>query len=117
MEKGSSNIVGLLPDTVEGWKIGRRDREYDHTNLYDYLNGGAELYLSYGFQGLINRTYTQPGQPEIFVDIFDMGNSRNAFGVFSHSRESIEAAYGQGSQYYGGSLVFWKDAYFVSLLA
>lgn len=117
MRKVSPALAQLMPDTVEDWQTGRADQTYDRENLYEYINGGAELYLSYGFQELINRTYTQSGQPDIIVDIFDMGSSRNAFGVFSHSREAIESDFGQGSEYYEGFLQFWRDRYLVSILA
>ena len=86
-------------------------------NLYDYINGGAELYLSYGFNKVINRTYLRPEQPDIVVDLFDMGTSQNAYGVFSHSMETVDAAYGQGSQYSEGLLLFWKDRYYVSIMS
>ena len=46
-----------------------------------------------------------------------MGSSRNAFGVFSHSRERVDETFGGGSQYTEGLLIFWKDRYFVSILA
>jgi hypothetical protein len=51
------------------------------------------------------------------VDIFDMKTSRDAFGVFSHSREEVDSTFGQGSQYTGGLLLFWKNNYFISILA
>jgi len=117
MRNESQKLARLLPEDVEGWQIGREDRLFNRGNLYNYIDGGAELYLSYGFLEMIGRTYTQPGQPDIVVDIFDMGSSRNAFGVFSHSRESIESDFGQGSEYYEGFLHFWKDRYLVSILA
>ncbi|MBW1984347.1 MAG: hypothetical protein JRI53_06465, partial [Deltaproteobacteria bacterium] len=51
------------------------------------------------------------------VDLFDMGASHDAFGVFSHSRETEDKLFGQGSQYVPGLLLFWKDRYFISILA
>ena len=117
MMKVSPALAQLMPDTVEDWQTDRADQTYNRENLYEYINGGAELYLSYGFRELISCTYTQSGQPDIIVDIFDMGSSRNAFGVFSHSREAIESDFGQGSEYYEGFLHFWKDRYLVSILA
>ncbi len=117
MQKESHKLARLLPEAVEGWQISRDDQVFNRENLYSYINGGAELYRSYGFQEMINRTYTRSGQPDIIVDIFDMGESRNAYGVFSHSRESIEADFGQGSEYYAGFLHFWRDRYLVSILA
>ena len=117
VQKESHKLARLIPDTLVDWEIGREDQVFNRENLYSYINGGAELYRSYGFQEMINRTYTRSGQPDIIVDIFDMGESRNAYGVFSHSRESIEADFGQGSEYYAGFLHFWRDRYLVSILA
>ncbi|MFC1547130.1 DUF6599 family protein [Candidatus Neomarinimicrobiota bacterium] len=113
----SDELSRLLPDTIEGWRTQSPDRVYDPENIYKYLNGGAELYLSYNFRSLLNRTYTRSGQPDIIVDIFDMGSSGDAFGAFSHSRESVQADYGQGSEYYEGFLLFWRDRYLVSIVA
>jgi len=117
MGDSRSDLSALLPSTVDGWQSAPDDRFYDPGNLYDYIDGGAELFLSFGFRELISRTYVLHGQPEIVVDIFDMGSSRDAFGVFSHSREVIDSSFGQGSQYTGGLLLFWKNNYYVSILA
>ncbi len=117
MEKDVSNLALPLPDEVDGWKASQKDGIYDQESLYDYINGGAELYLSYDFKKCINRTYLRPEQPDIVVDLFDMGTSQNAYGVFSHSMETVDAAYGQGSQYSEGLLLFWKDRYYVSIMS
>ncbi len=117
MKENGSDLAALLPDAVGNWKTAAEDRTYDSESLYNYIDGGAELYISYGFREVLNRTYSSTGQPDILVDIFDMDDSRNAFGVFSHAREVIDRTYGQGSQYTEGSLLFWKDRYFISILA
>ena len=117
MRDESQKLARLLPEAVEGWQIGREDQVFNRENLYNYINGGAELYLSYGFLEMISRTYTQPGQPDIVVDILDMGTSQNTFGVFAHSRESIASDFGQGSEYHQGYLQFWRDHYLVSIIA
>ena len=117
MEKGLLDPALLLPEEVDGWKAPAHDGIYGRDNLYDYINGGAELYLSYGFKKVINRTYLRPEQPDIVVDLFDMGTSQNAYGVFSHSMETLDDSYGQGSQYSEGLLLFWKDRYYVSIMS
>ncbi len=61
--------------------------------------------------------YVDSAENEIAVDIFDMGTSLDAFGVFAHTRETIETDFGQGSEYAAGLLTFWKDRYYVSILA
>lgn len=117
MGNPESELAKLLPNNLEGWKVAEQDRIYDRENLYEYIDGGAELYLSYRFHNVISRMYTAPGQPDILLDLFDMGNSQDAYGVFSHSRETEDRMFGQGSQYTAGLLLFWKDRYFVSILA
>jgi hypothetical protein len=117
MSSQPTNLAGLLPDAVGAWRSGGDDKQFNPENLFDYINGGAELYLSYGFTEVLSRTYESPGQPEIIVDVFDMGSSENAFGVFSHSRETLGDEFGQGSQYTHGLMLFWKDRYYVSILA
>jgi len=117
MAGSDTNLEKYLPETVKGWKIGEEDQHFDQRTLYNYINGGAELYLSYGFVKSINRTYEMLNQPKITVDIFDMNTPQNAFGVFSHSREKEDGQFGQGSQYSYGLLLFWKSQFYISILA
>jgi len=117
MEK---NLEQLSPEKIEGWQITGEDQTYNQENLYEYINGGAELFLSfflsYDFQQVFSRIYSKPDQPEIIVDIFDMKASYNAFGLFAFSREKEDSTFGQGSQYVPGLLLFWKDRYYISIL-
>jgi hypothetical protein len=105
-----------LPPRMNGWQ--RQElKVFGPDNLFEYIDGGAELYISYGFQNLLAGKYVKQGQPDIAVDIFDMGNSYNAFGVFSHGRETNDKSIGQDSEYGGGLLTFWKGNYYVSILS
>jgi hypothetical protein len=106
-----------LPGTVLDWKKSDPCQFYDPDTLFDYINGGAELYLSYGFKRLLSCRYQSAKHSDITVDIFDMGHSYRAFGVFSHSRESVDDSIGQGCEYGGGLMIFWKGRYYVSIMA
>ena len=110
------SLSDLMPGAMEGWQIEGEDTSYGPKNLYEYIDGGAELFLSFGFRQVRSRIYTAPDQPDIIVDIFDMGSSQNAYGVFSHSRETEDTTFGQGSQYDPGLILFWKDRFYVSIL-
>ena len=114
------NVKGFypaLPDSVGVWKKAETPDIYLPETLSKYIDGGAELYLSYNFQAALALKYRDPDQNEIEVDVFDMGSSPDAFGVFAHSRETIDNSFGQGSEYAAGLLTFWKDRYYVSILA
>lgn len=111
------NITDLLPAVPAGWKIAMEDKMYDPKSLYDYIDGGAELFISYGMKEVISRFITNETGDEIRIEIFDMSESKNAFGVFTHTRTQNEGLYGQGSQYFPGTQIFWKDRYYVSIMA
>ncbi|MGV8094296.1 MAG: DUF6599 family protein [Mangrovibacterium sp.] len=110
----AADLSELLPKQCNEWSM-ESDQYFNQENLYDYIDGGAELYLSYGFNSVISRRYTCPGEMDIVVEIFDMKGVRDAFGVFSNMREKNQHEFGQGSQQIEGSLIFWKSHYFVSL--
>jgi hypothetical protein len=117
-QKHSLNKIFLqLPDNLSLWKKSSTFEIYGPKNLFDYINGGAELYLSYGFKQLLSCKYKGKDHPDIIIDLFDMGNSYQAFGVFSHSRETVDDSIGQGCEYGGGLLIFWKGKFYVSILA
>lgn len=111
------DIHKLLPDKVNGWSISEQCRSYGRDNLYDYIDGSAELYLSFGFNRLLSCRYSRPKQPDITLDIFDMGSPEHAYGVFSLGRETPDDSIGQESEYSGGLLMFWKGRFYVSVLA
>ena len=114
---GNVNEFGLLvPGQVGEWVASGEDAAYDRETLFDYMNGGAEVYLSYDFREAWVRRYAGPNDGEIVLDIYDMGSSQEAFGVFTTSIEDPEVGIGQGSEFGAGLLKFWKDRYFVSIL-
>lgn len=106
-----------IPKQVQQWKTEDKDEIYNRETLYNYMDGGAELYLAYDFKKVWVRRFTGPDENEIVLDIYDMGSSAEAFGIFSCGREDEEADIGQGSEYGSGLLRFWKDRYFVSIVA
>lgn len=106
-----------LSQTIDGWKTSGVDRIFNEETLYDYIDGGAELFLSFGFTKVFNRIYSRDNQPDIIVDIFYMNTSYDAFGVFSHSVGKIENDFGQQSQRTKGAIVFWKNNFYISILS
>ena len=106
-----------LPSAIADWKKADPPDLYTPANLSTYINGGAELFISYNFKSALAMKYVDPDANEIAVDIFDMGSASDAFGVFAHSRETMSDQFGQGSEYAAGLLTFWKDRYYVSILA
>jgi hypothetical protein len=60
-------------------------KTYSGASLFGYMNGGAELYLEYGFSGAwINEIHLSGGK--YIVEIYRMKGPEEAFGIFSVSR-------------------------------
>ena len=110
-------IFDSIPKEISGWKAEEQDEIYDRETLYEYINGGAELYLTYDFQNVFARRFIKSDAPEVVLEIYDMSTAKDAYGIFSSERQDEEAGIGQDSEYGGGLLRFWKDKYFVSILA
>ena len=111
-----SNTYNMnLPDSF----LNRKATEKQHIDtkdvLYNYIDGGAEQFISYGFRNAVSVTYSRNDGPDIRVEIFDMGSSKNAYGIFSNIRYDENNKFGQGSQYVTGALFFWKNKYYVSI--
>lgn len=74
----------LTAKDLPGWEIGAPDT-YSAKELYGYINGGAEIYLEYGFRSVLAQRCTRD-KHEFQVDIYEMVNSEAAFGMFSTLR-------------------------------
>lgn len=110
-----STLLVFLPDAFQGWDADEPVHLNEPKDLYNYIDGGAELYLSYGFKEGLSRTYRKESQPDVTAEIFDLSEARNAFGVFSQTRESENLQLGQGAYSIPGAVFFWKDHYYISL--
>jgi hypothetical protein len=116
-EKGKMNQEISLPSEVEGWKWDGKEMDYDSRTLFKYMDGAAELYLAYGFQSLTVRRFEKSNQPPLIVELYKMASSGDAYGVFSFEHQDEAVGIGQGSEFGGGLLRFWKGRYFVSIYA
>jgi hypothetical protein len=110
----------LLPKDSEipGWHMIDKPYGYSPEDLWKYINGEAEFYVAYGFVSLMGANYGSRTY-SIGVDIFDMGEKLNAFGVFQSRRGNEPSLLKMGAASFGaeGYLVFYKDRYYVEVLS
>lgn len=104
-----------LPNHIMGWKADGQDKIYDPKTIFSYINGGAEVYKAYHMRACLSRRYTNPDEPAIVLDIFDMGSSQDAFGVFTHDTDGDVLDIGQDSRFRPAWLNFWKSRFFISI--
>ena len=113
----------ILPNSSEipGWQMANKPYCHSPQNLYKYINGEADFFVAYGFVSLVGANYSSASHSSdsITVDIYDMGDKLNAFGVFQskRGRESSSLKIGAASFGADGYLVFYKDRYYVEILS
>lgn len=112
-----ADLVALLPERFDGYTAQKPDRLCDARTIYGYMDGAAEVYLTYAFVGLVVRNYRRPDAPPIVVELFDMTRSFDAYGVFTNGRDETvpDAGIGQGSELRDDLLTFWQSRYFVAV--
>ncbi len=115
------NMINLLPAGKDGWVKSGELEIYDRKNLFDYMDGGAELYLAYDFQRLVVQRYLSDSKDpvkgnSITIEIYQMNSSADVYGLFSFDQEGEMVELGQKGIYGYGLLKFWKDKFFVKIL-
>ena len=119
MQKSHAEQLDLLsaslPRQIGMWNAEPEDRMYDAETIFSYIDGAGEVYRAYNMRSCLSRRYTSSKAPAIVLDIFDMGTSEDAFGVFTHDRDGRALEVGQGALYRPGWLSFWKGRFFVSI--
>lgn len=80
------DLSRLLPSesSLEGWTIAEGPVEYLPDDLYEYLDGGAERYVTHGFHRLLHVRYQLGDDPlaSVTLDLFDMDGHLGAFGIY-----------------------------------
>jgi hypothetical protein len=120
----AAGLQSLLPPSgsVDGWKLVGTPRTYDGNSLYELVDGEGDAIKAYSFVSVIDGRYSPSGTARLSVDIniYDMSDPLDAFGLYSHDREGaqpwtlaggVEAA--RTTDHTGMS--FWKGRYLVRL--
>lgn len=88
-QKGSQRLkcASFLPDKVDPGEVERSSevRTYSGESLYEYIDGGAELYHEYGFVEVATANYRQDGK-EVVVDIYGFDKADHAYGLYASFR-------------------------------
>jgi len=103
------------PQETGGWKITEGPENYGPTTAYKYMDGAAELFNAYNMKKLTALRYGKPARPDIVLEVYEMASAADASGLFSFESDDPGADIGQGSEFGGGLLRFWKGRYFVSI--
>jgi hypothetical protein len=116
-----SGLSALLPKEsnpeLAGWTPVGSPQEFKGDDLFVYIDGGAEIYLEYGFSRAVVQDYGEAGGRTVSLELFEMTDSAAAFGAYSFKTTGKGRALdlGQGGQLEDYYLNFWKGDYLFTI--
>lgn len=110
------DLAKLFPDMV-GWQKKGSAEIFFPENLYEYIDGAAENFLSYGFEQLAVQNYTNDQGQALSAEIYFHGAAENAFGIYGSEKPTAGKYFALGSQGYAedGIFNFICSAYYIKL--
>ena len=112
----------LIPSNGEllGWVQSQTPSTYEGRTLYRDRALSPDLYYAYGFERQAEVEYETPqfgSRPLILLEIFDMGTSENAFGIYNfHTYPKMKFEWvGSKAMLSGNYLRFSKGRYFIQI--
>src|SRR5512141_754220 len=67
---------------LDGWTMAVEETVYNPDNLWDLIDGAADVYLEYNFVDLHLCRYQQ-GDKEIRVELYKHATREDAFGIYA----------------------------------
>jgi hypothetical protein len=109
---GDSSIFPKIP----GWKL-TEETTYGPDNLWDAIDGAADLYLEYNFVDLHVGRYSESDDFEVKVELYKHGSVADAFGIYSQERNTDYHFIDLGTQGYvdQGVMNFLCGVYYVKI--
>jgi len=120
---GPTGLETLFPDaaSIDPRMSVEEYQEYGRDALYDYINGGAEVYLDLDFIKVGARDYViDLGEETWFtVDVYDMSKPENASAIYDAEAhpDAASVEVGDAGYFGGGSLIFRQGRYYVKVRA
>jgi hypothetical protein len=114
--RASSVMADLFPK-VKGWSFKGNPDIYTPDNLFEYINGAAEVFLMYDFEKLATLTYENQAKQSITVEIYRHRDKIFGFGIYAQEKPEKSAFLQIGTQgyYETGVLNFFKGRYYVKI--
>jgi len=116
-ESSRQELLKLVAEPLPAGAIPKHPASfYGPDNLYEYMDGAADIFVLYGVHQLLHLDLRAKAA-DISVDLFDMGLPETAFGMYAAERAPDFHFLGIGAEGYQheGMLNFLQDRYYVKL--
>ncbi len=115
-------VLAWLPgdQPVAGWTRAKPPQVFGPDNLWEFIDGGAETFLTYGFQELVSvPCAARDLGVEATIEVYRMADGLNAFGIYAQERNPNATFVTTGAEGYAAPNIvnFWNGVYYVKLTA
>jgi hypothetical protein len=102
--------------SMDGWTLAGQPQVFAPDTLYDYINGGSDLYLKYDCEELAVVEYRK-GAMSVSAEVYRHRTPDHAFGIYSQERVPSAEFVAIGAQGYYENAVcnFIQRGYYVKL--
>ena len=106
-------------DAVKGWQKSGETRTFAAKDLYQYIDGDAEQYISAGVITTSTADYKYEGQLEAVVDVHYMSDAVGARKIMETGKtaDAKVVQLGDAGLAYGQSVIFRRGPYLVRIVA
>jgi hypothetical protein len=101
---------------VPGWSQRGEARRYDPDTLFEYKNGAAEAYFTYGFTQMAGVTCVDGAGNELAIDVSEMGDPDHAWGFFASNQAPGEEV-GPARQVLPMNATLARGRYYLEIVA
>jgi hypothetical protein len=115
----NDSLSRFLPadDEIGGWKTQKQIQHYAGEDLYEYIDGGAEIYHEYGFRQVVVQDYVNAAGISVSIEIFEMTTPESAYGMytFKTNAQGKRIPLGDDAELADYYLNFWKGTFLVTM--
>jgi len=106
-------------NAIAGWQKTSDTRVFAAKDLWQYIDGDAEQYISAGVVSTSTSDYKFQGQLEAVLDVYTMGDAAGARKILEagQTHEATTVQIGDGGIRYAQSVTFRKGAKLVRIVA
>jgi hypothetical protein len=107
----------LTMPSLPGWNTSFEAPVFTPANLWDAIDGAADLFLEYNFVDLRNYRYTSPSGGELRAEMYRHATPEDAFGMYAQERTTDYLFIQVGAEGYRatGVLNFLCGCYYIKL--
>jgi len=112
-------LMNLLPtgEQLKGFELKAEPEYYQGDDLFFLINGGADIYLEYGFKDVISASFANETGQNFKAEIYQMLNDSATYGIFSFNSGNKAVTYNIGDAciIQNDFLIFIKGNYYTVL--